>query len=712
MVRKLLAGAAIAAIAAAIALAWLSPDGLEAASWVAAVIGAAATVAAIVGWARRPPTLPVSTREQLDAARQLLADRVLRQWEEEARIRGLFSPDPLSVRWRLSGRDLMDHARHITAKGQLRFDGATDQVGAMVAVLRELRRSRLVVLGEAGTGKTTLALLLLRRLLLDREPAEPVPVLLTLSGWDRQAEAFRAWLTRRLAQDYPELHADEFGPTAVKDLVEGGHVLPILDGLDELPVQQRDRVVVALNSLLTDRDGFVLTCRTSEFRETVKENGAHVLSAAAVIEPEELSARKVTAYVTACLPPRPGGSWPELLRRLRDPHDVLHRTLDTALMVWLIRAVYIDRGLDPAPLLAAADAESARLHLLDHVVPAVTTAEPARGPFRSRRAWPARRVQRWLALLAGYLSACGTRDLAWWDLHDLLGRPRITAGLGLVSGLTAAVAGGAGWWAAGGGPGSALAAGAGLGLLVGTSIGLMLRAELGDVSLEDARDLLDDDAPVAPEAGTLRRFVLPGFTAAVALWAGIGTVGGCGIWAAGLLGRWWGAEAPPPDLAEGLARALAFGLPLLVAALLGTATVAWLRHARVPLHPLASTRWQRTLTLACAGPLLACCAAEGWLAERLVLGDLDGMGSALAGGATGGLPIAVIVCGYLVLTLVAWPAFVVARVQLALAGLLPWRLAAFLADMHRLGLLRQAGRLYQFRHAALQDRLGEAFDVP
>ncbi|GAB3418132.1 NACHT domain-containing protein [Flindersiella endophytica] len=40
---------------------------------------------------------------------------------------------------------------------------------------------------------------------------------------------------------------------------------------------------------------------------------------------------------------------------------------------------------------------------------------------------------------------------------------------------------------------------------------------------------------------------------------------------------------------------------------------------------------------------------------------------------------------------------------------LPLRLTAFLADMHRLGLLRRVGPAYQFRHAKLQDRLASAY---
>jgi hypothetical protein len=36
---------------------------------------------------------------------------------------------------------------------------------------------------------------------------------------------------------------------------------------------------------------------------------------------------------------------------------------------------------------------------------------------------------------------------------------------------------------------------------------------------------------------------------------------------------------------------------------------------------------------------------------------------------------------------------------------IPLRLLRFLDDAHRLGILRQTGPVYQFRHAKLQDRL-------
>jgi hypothetical protein len=54
-----------------------------------------------------------------------------------------------------------------------------------------------------------------------------------------------------------------------------------------------------------------------------------------------------------------------------------------------------------------------------------------------------------------------------------------------------------------------------------------------------------------------------------------------------------------------------------------------------------------------------------------------------------------------------WVPFVIVRSWLALQGQLPWRLMAFLEDCHRLGIFRQVGPVYQFRHASLQDHLAQ-----
>ena len=61
----------------------------------------------------------------------------------------------------------------------------------------------------------------------------------------------------------------------------------------------------------------------------------------------------------------------------------------------------------------------------------------------------------------------------------------------------------------------------------------------------------------------------------------------------------------------------------------------------------------------------------------------------------------------------AWGRWVMARIELAISGRLPWLLMAFLEDAHRRGVLRRTGARYLFRHDGLQDYLaGSGRSVP
>jgi hypothetical protein len=55
-----------------------------------------------------------------------------------------------------------------------------------------------------------------------------------------------------------------------------------------------------------------------------------------------------------------------------------------------------------------------------------------------------------------------------------------------------------------------------------------------------------------------------------------------------------------------------------------------------------------------------------------------------------------------------WGPWLIARLWLPLTGRLPWAVMTFLVDAHRRGVLRQAGGVYQFRHARLQDYFATA----
>jgi hypothetical protein len=58
-----------------------------------------------------------------------------------------------------------------------------------------------------------------------------------------------------------------------------------------------------------------------------------------------------------------------------------------------------------------------------------------------------------------------------------------------------------------------------------------------------------------------------------------------------------------------------------------------------------------------------------------------------------------------ILCVTVWGRWLIARTWLSLTGRLPWPIMTFLADAHQRGILRQAGGVYQFRHARLQDHL-------
>jgi hypothetical protein len=97
------------------------------------------------------------------------------------------------------------------------------------------------------------------------------------------------------------------------------------------------------------------------------------------------------------------------------------------------------------------------------------------------------------------------------------------------------------------------------------------------------------------------------------------------------------------------------------------------------------------------------------LIQLLVVGVVIGVGYGFVLGPAPGLAAGLMVALGLG-TMTAWGRWaVLARVWLPLTGRLPWATTGFLEDAHRRTVLRQAGAVYQFRHARLQTRLAERY---
>ncbi|MGW1713518.1 NACHT domain-containing protein [Streptomyces sp. NPDC002156] len=739
---------------------WLK--GVSDAGNAASVLGSVGVIALLAAWARRNGRAH-SGADQVDEAAKDLARLVLRQWEEEATLRQLFDPAPLPVAWSDSLLPGVGDHRELVGDP---VDCRADEPQNLARAFRALPRRRLVVIGAAGSGKSTFAVLLTLGLLRSREEGDPVPVLLSLASFDPAREGPGAWLRRRMTADCSALADTEaYGPTAVRDLLADGRILPVLDGLDELPAAGQAAVLTALNHGYATDAPLVLTCRTANYVSAVAQ--ASVLAGSAVIEPAPVRHDDAVALLRLAAPPGRGHRWTILADHLRDhPEGPVAQALTSPLMVVLARSVYADAaGADPAELADPArfpTSAAVEHHLLDRLVPALYGRAHAADP--GSRRWDPDRAQRYLTHLARYLTAQGTHDLAWWQLYRSVPVLTRTWSRALLWSLAAAIASAVPllWTTAekfsegltdnapfpGADYVSTFAAmafcmvcvaaalprrgiptacvTAACGALAGAVVLQIWYMAAGDLRLADVpSDLLDGvfdgtfvflvvllttGPPVPPSSPSRASFTTRRWRRRL-LHAAART---CGI--ALLVGAAFNVYWLFDDERPALTAVWSASLPIGLVVGIGLAALQWTRNS-VTVNdvttPPSSIRGDRRITLlhgAYAALLLSVLAAAVTLfLNRPVPPDfLTVMETAVQ-------PYCISV-GLLGVTLAlasaAWPHYLAARLVLAARTRLPWRLQSFLADAHRLGVLRQVGPVHQFRHARIQHHLTESPALP
>ncbi|MBN8562508.1 MAG: hypothetical protein J0L70_18405 [Leptolyngbya sp. UWPOB_LEPTO1] len=150
--------------------------------------------------------------------------------------------------------------RKLKTEGQEEVD--LDLNDAIVKVFcRKDVRKKLLILGAPGAGKTTTLLTLAQDLLAGAidNLGSVIPIIFELSTW--KTGKIEDWLVQQLRSGFNL--AEDQG----KDWIEKQLLLPLLDGLDELGMEQQTQCIAALNEFASGYPHLVVCCRVQEYED-------------------------------------------------------------------------------------------------------------------------------------------------------------------------------------------------------------------------------------------------------------------------------------------------------------------------------------------------------------------------------------------------------------------------------------------------------------
>jgi hypothetical protein len=685
-------------------------------------LGLPALWLAVAAYLEAGRSAQVSELTLADVADQL-AIAVGAQWNAENAVRHLNEPYPLPVSWVAADPDLTvgwDSLFNLATSGadwpqpppvKTWAAGPDDLAGKgqeLANVLARVPTGRLIVLGEPGSGKTMLMVRLVLDLLKNREKGKPVPILASIASWNPAEQHLRDWLRAQLLIDHPGL-ADP-PPLGVKArtqaeaLLGSRLILPVLDGLDEIPEEVRGSAIGQINGALLPGERLVVTCRSKEYRDAIRPKGGRELKpveAAAAIKLCPLDLATVHDYLRNDAPgPDTRARWDRVFNRLGKKAPA-REALTTPLMVGLARAIYNSSGEpsvarpDPIELRnrALADRRAVESLLLDAFSPAAYRDAPPGG-------WNAQDAERWFAFLARHLEhEIRSPDLAWWQLSRAVSRFALAASAaGAVAGAEFCIVFAIGvseTLAVGpsfGTPAEALPIAAFFGALVGALVGIVV--VMRRKSPTPVRGIVRGIRWQSPE----RRNLVSA--------AKVGVIMGSLLWLVTLSIVFFQHEG-----VDVVGAVVVFMRLVLAGAAVGIVLKFAGSWARLPLNLSSATspsvvlagdrRTAIAISVGLAAFFGVILGVTVGIAKGVITGIAGRIGFGILTGAWEGVAAGVI----LSFAVTAWPLYGTARTWLALRHRLPWRLMSFLEDAHRRGVLRQEGAIYQFRHIELQHRL-------
>jgi eukaryotic-like serine/threonine-protein kinase len=310
---------------------------------------------------------------------QILLDKVKSFWVEgvlEKSLHGIalielgkdVRPDAVDYPWEMVVQSPYSDPEHIDYKKPI-VDVFDDLGGA------------LLILGEPGSGKTTMLLDLARAKIerAEHDPSLPVPVVFNLSAWLGD-KTIAEWLIDELSEKY-------LIPKGIGRVwIESDRLLILLDGLDEVKKERQSKCVEAINHFRQEHGlGQIAVCsRIEEYQKIIQEIQRLKFESAIFIRP--LTPQQIDEYLQS------GGPKLDSVRSALKTDPFLEQIVQSPLMLSIVALAY--RGISSGKLQLLNSVEPHRNFLFSTFVQQMLKRR------RSNQQYTSEQTIQWLSWLA------------------------------------------------------------------------------------------------------------------------------------------------------------------------------------------------------------------------------------------------------------------------------------------------------------------------
>jgi len=245
-------------------------------------------------------------------------------------------------------------------------------------------RQALLILGEPGSGKTTMLLELALETIgrAEKDQNQPIPVVFNLSSWREPSQSIMDWLVEELNTKYniPKKIANTW--------VENDQLLLLLDGLDEVAAQRRDACVKAINEFRREHSVQIVICsRTAEY-----ESLTTLLKVQGAVCIQGLTDKQISDYLDNF------GVELTAVRKMLQDDEPLRELSRSPLMLNIMTLAYWGASIEELQQLDTIDAR--RKHLFNKYIDVMFN----RVARTKNELYPRDKTTRWLSWLAEKMS--------------------------------------------------------------------------------------------------------------------------------------------------------------------------------------------------------------------------------------------------------------------------------------------------------------------